>query len=54
MPHTAQQSAVLIEAGIIVNRESEQMLAAQETRRTILQAIVDGFSTCLTGGTEAQ
>jgi N-acetylmuramoyl-L-alanine amidase len=52
--HTATQPAVLIEAGVIVNRESEQMLAMPETRENIAQAIADGIATCLTGRTEAQ
>jgi N-acetylmuramoyl-L-alanine amidase len=52
--HTATQPAVLIEAGVIVNRESEQMLAMPETKENIAQAIADGIAACLTGRTEAQ
>lgn len=52
--HTATQPAVLIEAGVIVNRESEQVLAMPETRATIAQAIADGIAACLTARTQAQ
>lgn len=49
--HTAKQPAVLIEAGVIVNREAEQMLAMPETRQNIAQAIAEGIATCLSGRT---
>jgi N-acetylmuramoyl-L-alanine amidase len=52
--HTAKQPAVLIEAGVIVNRESEQMLAMPETRQNIAQAIAEGIANCLTGRTDMQ
>jgi N-acetylmuramoyl-L-alanine amidase len=52
--HTAKQPAVLIEAGVIVNRESEQILAMPETRENIAQAVAEGIANCLTGPTEAQ
>ena len=52
--HTAKQPAILIEAGVIVNRESEQMLAMPETRQNIAQAIAKGIANCLTGRTQAQ
>jgi N-acetylmuramoyl-L-alanine amidase len=52
--HTAKQPAVLIEAGVIMNRESEQRLAMPETRESIAQAIAEGIAACLAGRTEAQ
>ena len=52
--HTAKQPAVLIEAGVIVNRESERMLAMPQTREAIAQAIADGIAGCLTRRTETQ
>lgn len=52
--HTAQQPAVLIEAGVIVNRESEQMLAMPETTENIAQAIAEGIASCLIGRTETR
>jgi N-acetylmuramoyl-L-alanine amidase len=52
--HTAKQPAVLIEAGVIVNRESEQRLAMPETRERIAQVIAEGIASCLTGRSEAQ
>ena len=51
---TAKQPAVLIEACVIVNRESEQMLALPETRQMIAQAIAQGIGKCLTGRAQAQ
>jgi N-acetylmuramoyl-L-alanine amidase len=47
--HTAKQPAVLIEAGVIVNREAEQMLAMPQTRERIAQAIAAGIAACLAG-----
>jgi len=52
--HTALAPAVLIEAGVIVRRQSKRMLAMQETRGNISQAIAAGFATCLPGRTELQ
>jgi N-acetylmuramoyl-L-alanine amidase len=52
--HTAKQPAVLIEAGVIVNRESEHMLAMPETRQNIANAIAEGIANCLTGRTQTQ
>jgi N-acetylmuramoyl-L-alanine amidase len=52
--HTATQPAVLIEAGVIVNRESEQMLAMSQTRENIAQAIAEGISICLTARMDTQ
>ncbi|MBI3526592.1 MAG: N-acetylmuramoyl-L-alanine amidase [Betaproteobacteria bacterium] len=51
--HTAKQPAVLIEAGVIVNRKAEQVLAMSETRENIAQAIAEGIATCLTSRTDA-
>jgi N-acetylmuramoyl-L-alanine amidase len=39
--------AVLVEAGVIVNREEERMLADPEVRRRIAQAIATGVRLCL-------
>lgn len=52
--HTAKQPAVLIEAGVIVNRDSEQMLTLPETRQGMAQAIAKGIATCLTARTDAK
>ncbi len=52
--HTAKQPALLIEAGVIVNRESEQMLAMPETRQNIALAIAEAIANCQTGRTDAQ
>jgi N-acetylmuramoyl-L-alanine amidase len=52
--HTVKQPAVLIEAGLIVNRESEQILAMPHTRESIAHPIAEGIANCLTGRTEAQ
>jgi N-acetylmuramoyl-L-alanine amidase len=52
--HTARQPAVLIEAGVIVNREAEPMLAMRETRESIARAIAAGIAACLNGLPEAQ
>lgn len=52
--HTARQPAVLIEAGVIVNREAEQVLAVRETRENIAHAIAAGVAACLSRRTEAQ
>ena len=51
---TAKQPAVLIEAGVIVNRDSERMLTLPETREGIARAIATGIATCLTTGTDAK
>jgi N-acetylmuramoyl-L-alanine amidase len=52
--HAAQQPAVLIEAGVIVNRESERMLALPETRENIAQAIAEAIAICLTARMDTQ
>jgi N-acetylmuramoyl-L-alanine amidase len=45
--HTARSPAVLLEAGVIVNREEETKLASPETRRRIAAAVAVGASRCL-------
>lgn len=45
--NSANQAAVLIEAGVIVNRESETMLALPATREEIARAVAEGISACL-------
>jgi N-acetylmuramoyl-L-alanine amidase len=52
--HTTLPPAVLIEAGVIVHRQSRRMLAMQETRENLSQAIAAGFATCLPSQTETQ
>ena len=44
---TAAMPAVLIEAGIIVNRRDELRLQENETRHAIAQAIAKGLAACL-------
>ncbi|MSP95864.1 MAG: N-acetylmuramoyl-L-alanine amidase [Betaproteobacteria bacterium] len=44
---TATMAAVLVEAGVIVNREEEARLAAPAIRQTIAAAIAEGVSRCL-------
>ena len=46
---TATIPAVLLEAGIIVNRDDEIALAETKTRERISQAIGDGLARCLRG-----
>jgi N-acetylmuramoyl-L-alanine amidase len=46
---TANMPAVLLEAGIIVNRDDEIALAEPKTRERISQAIADGLVRCLRG-----
>ena len=45
--HTAKSPAVLLEAGVIVNRDEELKLASPETRRRLASAVVEGLSRCL-------
>lgn len=51
---TAEQPGLRIETGVIVTRESEQMLASPESRQSIAQAIAEGIAHCLTGRTRTQ
>jgi len=45
--HTAKSPAVLLEAGVIVNRAEELKLASPQTRRTIAAAVAAGAARCL-------
>ena len=45
--HSARQPAVLVEAGVIVNRADEHRLALPETRDEIAGAVADGIAHCL-------
>lgn len=44
---TAAMAAVLVEAGVIVNREEDARLRDPEVRRTIARAIAEGVAQCL-------
>jgi len=44
---TAAQAALLLEAGVMVNRDEELMLAQPHTRATIAQVVADGVRSCL-------
>jgi N-acetylmuramoyl-L-alanine amidase len=50
---TAAMPAVLIEAGIIVNRQDEFRLQENKTRQTIAQAIAQGLAACLRAASPA-
>jgi N-acetylmuramoyl-L-alanine amidase len=45
--HTATQPAVLLEAGVIVNRAEELRMSEPETRRRIANAVAAGVRECL-------
>jgi N-acetylmuramoyl-L-alanine amidase len=45
--HTASQPAVLLEAGVIVNRDEELALREPATRKRIAAAVADGVRRCL-------
>ncbi|MGH8680417.1 MAG: N-acetylmuramoyl-L-alanine amidase family protein [Burkholderiales bacterium] len=45
--HTATQPAVLLEAGVIVNRAEELRLSEPATRRRIAEAVAGGVRECL-------
>jgi N-acetylmuramoyl-L-alanine amidase len=45
--HSARQPAVLLEAGVIVNRVEEPVLREPGTRRRIAAAVADGVTRCL-------
>jgi N-acetylmuramoyl-L-alanine amidase len=51
--HTARSPAVLLEAGVIVNRQEELKLASPATRRRIASAVADGASRCLAAAPRA-
>ena len=46
---TARTPAVLLEAGVIVNREEELKVQSEEVRRRIAAAAADGLQRCLPG-----
>ena len=46
---TARMPAVLLEAGVIVNRDEETRMRSGETRRAIAAAVAAGLRTCLGG-----
>jgi N-acetylmuramoyl-L-alanine amidase len=48
--HTATQPAVLVEAGVIVNRHEELVLRDPATRRRIASAVAEGVGACLRAG----
>ncbi|HLB15179.1 MAG TPA: N-acetylmuramoyl-L-alanine amidase [Burkholderiales bacterium] len=48
--HTATQPAVLLEAGVIVNRAEELVLRDPATQRRIAQAVAAGVAECLAAG----
>jgi N-acetylmuramoyl-L-alanine amidase len=47
---TARTPAVLLEAGVIVNRDEETQVLSVETRRKIAAAVAQGLDRCLGGG----
>ena len=47
MLHTATQAAVLLEAGVIVNRADETTLREPATQRAIAAAVAEGVQRCL-------
>ena len=44
---SAAMASVLVEAGVIVNRDEDQRMRDPEVRRRIARALADGVSTCL-------
>jgi len=46
---TARTPAVLLEAGVIVNRDEELKLQSEEVRKRIAAAVADGLHRCLSG-----
>jgi len=46
---TARTPAVLLEAGVIVNREEELKVQSEEVRKRIAAAVADGLQRCLPG-----
>jgi len=44
---TARTPAVLLEAGVIVNRDEELKVQSEEVRRRIAAAVADGLQRCL-------
>ena len=51
---TARMPAVLLEAGVIVNRDEELKAQSEETRKRISAAVAEGLQRCISGnGTNA-
>ncbi|HTF13250.1 MAG TPA: N-acetylmuramoyl-L-alanine amidase [Burkholderiales bacterium] len=46
---TARTPAVLLEAGVIVNRDEELKAQSEETRKRMAAAVADGLQRCLAG-----
>src|SRR5207249_11897081 len=46
---TARTPAVLLEAGVIVNRDEELRVQSEEVRKRIAAAVADGLQRCLSG-----
>jgi len=46
---TARTPAVLLEAGVVVNRDEELKLQSEEVRKRIAAAVADGLHRCLSG-----
>jgi len=44
---TASTPAVLLEAGVIVNRDEELRVQSEEVRRRIAASVADGLRRCL-------
>ena len=44
---TARTPAVLLEAGVILNREEDLKMQSEEVRRRIAGAVAQGLSRCL-------
>ncbi|MGT2509517.1 N-acetylmuramoyl-L-alanine amidase family protein [Cupriavidus basilensis] len=51
---TAQQPAVLFEAGVIVNPNEEALLANDQSRKAIAGAVARGVTACLSNGAAKQ
>ncbi len=49
---TARTPAVLLEAGVILNRDEETRMLSAETRRRIAAGVANGLKSCLAGHTE--
>jgi len=44
---TARTPAVLVEAGVILNRDEELRMRSEETRKRIAGAVAQGLARCL-------
>jgi N-acetylmuramoyl-L-alanine amidase len=47
--HTAKMAAVLVEAGVIVNRDEDERMRVPEVRQRIAAAVAGGAHACLAG-----